>query len=152
MTQMILPGDANALQSAFGGKVMEWIDVCAAICAQRHCRNWVVTTSMDDLHFHAPIRVGWNATLRARVLATFKTSVEVGVTVKGENPLTGELHLATSALLTFVALADDGSKVRVPPLILENDDDKMASEEAQARRLDRMARRGKGNHWQKVLG
>lgn len=151
MTQMILPGDANALNSAFGGKVMEWIDVCAAICAQRHCRHWVVTASMDDLHFHAAIRVGWNVTLRSRVLAAFKTSIEVGVTVTGENPITGEQALATSALLTFVALADDGTKVRVPGLILENADDKLAAEEAETRRAERIARRSKGNTWQKVL-
>lgn len=152
MTQMILPGDANALGSAFGGKVMEWIDVCAAICAQRHCRNWVVTASMDDLHFHAPIRVGWNVTLKARVLATFKTSMEVGVTVTGENPITGDLHLATSALLTFVALAEDGTKVRIPSLTLETADDKLAAQEAETRRSERIARRSKdANHWQKVL-
>lgn len=152
MTQMILPGDANALNSAFGGKVMEWIDVCAAICAQRHCRNWVVTASMDDLHFHAPIRVGWNVTLKARVLATFKTSMEVGVTVTGENPITGDRHLATSALMTFVALAEDGTKVRVPPLVLATEDDRIAADEAEKRRAERIARRGKYEHWQRVLG
>ncbi|HYO65812.1 MAG TPA: hotdog domain-containing protein, partial [Archangium sp.] len=43
MTQMILPSDANAVNSAFGGKVMEWIDICAAVAAQRHCRQVVVT-------------------------------------------------------------------------------------------------------------
>jgi acyl-CoA hydrolase len=151
MTQMILPGDANALNSAFGGKVMEWMDICGAICAQRHCRHTVVTASMDDLHFHASIRVGWNVTLRARVLATFKTSMEVGVTVTGENPLTGQRYLTTSALMTFVALAEDGTRVRVPGLIIENDDDKMAFAEAQARHDERLSRRGQVQHWQKVL-
>ena len=63
MTQMILPSDANSVNSAFGGKVMEWIDICGAVAAQRHCRQVVVTASMDDLHFHAPIKVGWTVTL-----------------------------------------------------------------------------------------
>src|SRR6476646_2922929 len=98
MTQMILPSDANPLNAAFGGKVMEWIDICGGIAAQRHCRQVVVTASMDDLHFHAPIRVGWIVTLRARVLATFHTSMEVGVTVHAENPIIGEQSLTTSAL------------------------------------------------------
>src|SRR6516225_584444 len=120
MTQMILPSDANPLNAAFGGKVMEWIDICGGIAAQRHCRQVVVTASMDDLHFHAPIRVGWIVTLRARVLAAFHTSMEVGVMVTGENPLTGEYHLTTSALLTFVALDRNGNKVRVPPLMMES--------------------------------
>src|SRR5712664_2873037 len=64
MTQMMLPPDANPLNAAFGGKVMEWIDICGGIAAQRHCRKVVVTASMDALHFHAPIRVGWIVTLR----------------------------------------------------------------------------------------
>src|SRR3954463_1200085 len=88
MTHMILPSDANPLNAAFGGRVMEWIDICAGIAAQRHCRHIVVTASMDDLHFHAPVQVGWTVTLRARVLATFHSSMEVGVTVTAENPFT----------------------------------------------------------------
>src|SRR5215471_17350376 len=116
MTQMILPPDANPLNAAFGGKVMEWIDICGGIAAQRHCRQVVVTTSMDDLHFHAPIRVGWIINLRGRVLGAFRTSMEVGVTVSSENPLDGTRRLTTSALLTFVAIALHGEKMPVPPL------------------------------------
>src|SRR5688572_11317024 len=88
MTEIVLPSDSNALGSAFGGRVMQWIDICAAIAAQRHCRKIVVTASMDDLHFHAPIRVGMIASLVARVNATFGRSIEVGVDVHSENPLT----------------------------------------------------------------
>ena len=152
MTQMILPSDANPLNAAFGGRVMEWIDICGAVSAQRHCRHAVVTASMDDLHFHAAVRVGWIVTLRARVLAAFRSSMEVGVTVTAENPLSGEKHLTTSALLTFVALGQDGGKVEVPPLLLETEDERITQAEAHARRDERLARRGKGTHWQKALG
>ena len=109
MSQIILPSDANPLEAAFGGRVLEWIDICGGIAAGRHCRHAVVTASMDDLHFHASIRVGWVVTLRARVLAAFRSSMEVGVLVIAENPLTGEQHLTTTALITFVALEPDGS-------------------------------------------
>src|SRR5262249_37376415 len=93
MTQMILPSAANPLNAAFGGRVLEWIDICGGIAAGRHCRHSVVTASMDDLHFHASIRVGWVVTLRARVLAAFHTSMEVGVRVTAEDPLIGAQHL-----------------------------------------------------------
>jgi len=152
MTQMILPPDANPLNAAFGGKVMEWIDVAGGIAAQRHCRRVVVTASMDDLHFHVPIRVGWIVTLDARVLAAFHTSMEVGVTVTAENPLTGEQHLATSALLTFVALDEQGRKTAVPPLSLSSPAETAAFKEAEARRAERLARKAHSSHWQKVLG
>jgi acyl-CoA hydrolase len=147
MTQMILPPDANPLNAAFGGKVMEWIDIAGGIAAQRHCRQVVVTASMDDLHFHAPIRVGWIVTLRARVLAAFHTSMEVGVTVTAENPFTGDKNLTTSALLTFVALDREGKKVLVPPLLITTDADKRAFAEAHARRDERLARKDQGKEW-----
>ncbi len=151
MTQMILPSDANPVNAAFGGKVMEWIDVCGAIAAQRHCRQVVVTASMDDLHFHAPIKVGWNVTLHARVIATFRTSMEVGVTVTAENPMTGDKHLTTSALLTFVALTAEGKKVPVPPLKLETEQEHEAFREAEQRRQDRLARKQTSLAWLRVI-
>lgn len=152
MTQLILPSDANNLNSAFGGKVMEWIDICGAIAAQRHCREVVVTASIDDLHFHSPIRVGWIAQLRARVLAAFRTSMEVGVTVHAENPLTGERSLTTSAVMTFVALNKDGGRVMVPPLKLETEEERVAAREAEDRRTQRIARQKEAQAWLKVMG
>ncbi|WP_224369224.1 acyl-CoA thioesterase [Hyalangium versicolor] len=151
MTQLILPSDANNLNSAFGGKVMEWIDICGAIAAQRHCRQVVVTASIDDLHFHSPIRVGWIAQLRARVLATFRTSMEVGVTVHAENPLTGERSLTTSAVMTFVALNKDGGRVMVPPLKLETEEERVAAHEAEERRAQRIARKKEAQAWLRVM-
>jgi acyl-CoA hydrolase len=151
MTQLILPSDANNLNSAFGGKVMEWIDICGAIAAQRHCRQVVVTASLDDVHFHSPIRVGWIAQLRARVLAVFRTSMEVGVTVHAENPLTGERSLTTSALMTFVALNQDGGRVQVPPLKLETEEERVAARAAEERRSQRMARRKEAQAWLRVM-
>lgn len=151
MTQLLLPGDANALGAAFGGSVMGWIDICAAVSAQRHSRQIVVTASMDDLHFHAPIKVGFQVILRARVIAAFRSSMEVGVTVHAENPLTGERQLTTSALLTFVALDSEGRKLPVPALALDSELERLAAEEATARRGERLARKDKGGAWLKLL-
>ncbi len=152
MTQMILPSDANPLNAAFGGRVMEWIDICGAIAAQRHCRQNVVTASMDDLHFHAGVRVGWIVILRARLIAAFHTSMEVGVTVTSEDPLTGEHHLTTSALLTFVALDPDGKKVPVPPLLLDTDEERNAQAGAKRRRTERLSRKDVASTWQALVG
>jgi acyl-CoA hydrolase len=151
MTQMILPSDANPLNAAFGGRILEWIDVCGGIAAGRHCRHAVVTASMDDLHFHASIRVGWVVTLRARVLAAFRSSMEVGVRVTAENPLTGEHHLTTTALLTFVALNSDGSRAAVPPLKVETEAERAAFDAAHLRRRARLERKGVAPEWQRLL-
>jgi acyl-CoA hydrolase len=151
MTQMILPSDANPLNAAFGGRILEWIDICGGIAAGRHCRHPVVTASMDELHFHASIRVGWVVTLRARVLATFRSSMEVGVRVTAENPLTGQTHLTTTALLTFVALNPDGSRATVPPLKLETDAERAAFQAAHSRRRERLERKAAPAEWQQLL-
>jgi acyl-CoA hydrolase len=141
MTEMILPSDANPLGTVFGGKVMQWIDIAGGIAAGRHCRRPVVTASMDDLHFHGPMHVGEWAVLVARVLAAFRTSMEVGVTVHAEDPGTGERRLCTSALLTFVALGKDGKAAEVPPLLVETDADRRLQQEAQSRRAARLQRK-----------
>jgi acyl-CoA hydrolase len=141
MTETVLPGDGNVLGSAFGGKVMQWIDICAAIAAQRHCRKIVVTASMDELHFHAPIRVGMIASLRARVQATFAHSLEVAVDVHSENPLTGERRHCCSSLLTYAALDEHGRPAPVNALVLETDDDRARQKEGEARRAYRLANR-----------
>lgn len=147
MTQVIQPSDANPMNAAFGGRVMEWIDICGAVAAQRHCRHTVVTASMDDLHFHTPIKIGWIVTLHARVLAAFRTSMEVGVTVIAEDPWSGARHLTTSALLTFVALSSDGGKAVVPPLLLTTEAEKKAFAEAHDRRQQRLDRKDQGRAW-----
>jgi acyl-CoA hydrolase len=149
---LLLPGEANALGAAFGGSVVGWIDMCAAIAAQKYCKQSVVTASMDDLHFHAQIVVGETVQLKARVLAAFNTSVEVGVTVHSVELRTGNRTLTTSALLTFVAIDAHGNKLPVPPLELTTKAEKRAAEEAQSRRGERLARRGQGRSWVELLG
>lgn len=149
---VVMPGDANALHAAFGGSVMGWIDICAAVAAQRHARQAAVTASMDELHFHRPIRVGWTATVRARVLAAFRSSMELGVTVHAEDPHTGERHLTTSALLTFVALDAQGRRLPVPPLLLESEAERAVAGDAARRRSERLARRDAAQGWMALLG
>jgi acyl-CoA hydrolase len=141
MNEIVLPGDGNVLGSAFGGKVMQWIDVCAAMAAQRHCRKVVVTASMDELHFHSPIRVGMIANLRAHVTATFKRSLELEVVVHSEEPLTGVRQHCCSARLTFTALDENLKPTEVPPLVLETEEQRQRQAEAMARRQQRLAHR-----------
>jgi acyl-CoA hydrolase len=140
MTESVLPGDGNPLGTAFGGRIAQWIDIAAAVACQRHCRRRVVTASMDDLHFLLPIRVGMIVELRAQVNAAFRTSMEAGVRIESEDPLTGERRHVCSAFLTFVAQDEHGQPVEVPPLVLENDEDRRRAHEAGERRSLRLAR------------
>lgn len=148
---LLLPSDANALGAAFGGSVVGWLDLCAAICAQRYCKQSVVTASMDDLHFHAQILVGETVELKARVIAAFNTSMEIGVTVHSVNLYSGHRTLTTSALLTFVAIDAKGNRLPVPELELSTDAERRAAAEAQSRRAERLSRKGLGRSWVELL-
>ncbi len=140
MAEVVLPQDANTHGTAFGGKIVQWIDLCAGMAAARHCRLPVVTASMDDLHFHAPLKIGHNALLTAKITAVFRSSMEISVRVMAENPLTGERSLCTSAYLTFVGLDAGGKPAEVPPLIAETPEELDAVARAKERRAARLSR------------
>ncbi len=140
MTESVRPGDGNPLGTAFGGKIAQWIDIAAAIACQRHCRQRVVTASMDDLHFLRPIRVGMIVELRAQVNSAFRTSMEAGVRIESEDPLTGERQHVCTAWLTFVAQDDHGRPVQVPPLVIETEEDRRRARDAGERRALRLSR------------
>lgn len=141
MTELVLPSHTNALDTIFGGVIMSWIDICAAISAQRHSQRDVVTASIDKLNFIAPVKKGWVVNLRASVNFVSKTSMEVGVRVDAENPRTGEIFHTASAYLTFVAIGGNGRPVNVPPLLVESSEDRRRFEAAKARREDRLRAR-----------
>lgn len=141
MTEMVLPSHTNALGSIFGGIIMSWIDIAGAICAQRHAQKTVVTASIDDLHFVAPVYKGWIVNLKASVNSTSKTSMEVGVRVDAENPITGETFHTATAYLTFVALDSHLKPTVVPKISPESADEKRRYEEAQKRREHRLQRK-----------
>jgi acyl-CoA hydrolase len=143
MTQLVLPTHTNALDTVFGGTVMSWIDIAAAIAAQRHSQKEVVTASIDELHFLAPIYKGWVVNLKAAVNFVSKSSMEVGVRVESENPRTGEKFHTASAYLTFVCLGSNGKPTPVAPLSLKTDAEKRRFREAQIRREERLKRREK---------
>ena len=139
MTQLVLPSYANSLGNAFGGRVMQWIDLAAAIAAMRHARMPVVTASIDQLVFRAPIRVSQIAILRAQVNAVFGSSLEIEVTVEAEDPRSGERKLCCDAFLTFVALGPEGTPAKAPLLLTETEDKVRRAEEAAGRRAVRIA-------------
>lgn len=134
MTQLVLPFHANNHGTAFGGQIAAWVDVCAAVSARRFCRNPVVTASMDALHFLAPVHQGDVVILRSKVNRAWATSMEIGVKVETEDPLTGETKHCCTAYLTFVAINENGRPVQLPELQIHTEKEQERWEEAAIRR------------------
>lgn len=143
LVEFVLPQDANALGTALGGRVMHFVDMAGAIAALRHCHAPVVTASIDHVDFRGPVQVGELMILKSSVNRTFRTSLEVGVKVFSENPLSGERRHTTSAYLTFVALDEERRPKVVPAVSCETDEDRRRYRQALTRRKARLAHRDK---------
>jgi acyl-CoA hydrolase len=141
MAEYVLPQHANIGSSVFGGQIMAWVDLCAAICAQRHAGRPCVTAFVDDLAFKRPVLVGQVVRLRAQVMATFRTSMEIDVQVTGEDTITGEQWPTVDCRVVFVAMGDDRKPTPVPPLLLETEADRVGQATAEERRRARLAKR-----------
>jgi acyl-CoA hydrolase len=139
MTEYVLPQHANALGGVFGGQIMAWIDLCAAICAQRHAGRQAVTAFVDDLKFEQPVRIGEVVRLEAFVTAVFRTSMEIEVVVEGEDATTRRRWPCVTALVTFVAIDEARRPTAVPPLLLDSDDVRASQAAGEARRASRLA-------------
>ena len=142
MSQLVLPQHANVHGSVLGGTVMHWIDLAAAIVANRHSRRPVVTASFDEMSFLAPIQIGQLALLHARITLADRSSMEIRVDVESEDLLTGERRKTGTAFVTFVALDPVTSRpTQVPPLILETPEEREEHARAVVRRKQRVERR-----------
>lgn len=58
MTELVMPNDTNPLGNLMGGRLLQWMDVCAAIAAQRHSNRICVTVSVDSVEFRSAIKLG----------------------------------------------------------------------------------------------
>jgi len=144
MAEVVLPAVTNLLGKLLGGHVMHLVDVVAAMAASRHSNSYVVTASVDYIDFRNAVNLGEIVHLMSQVNRVFNTSMEVGVKVYSENPISGERKHTTTAYVTFVAL-DEFSKTpkTVPPLILKTAEEKRRWKEAGERRKYRLAMRFK---------
>jgi acyl-CoA hydrolase len=143
MTQLVLPNDTNNLDNLRGGKLLHWMDLAAAVSAQKHCNNIVVTASVDHVSFESPIKRGDVVTLNAKVTRAFRTSMEVFIEVWAENIPARRKQRSNEAYFSFVALNDLGKPEPVPELIPESDEEKLHFEEAAERRLHRLKQAGR---------
>ena len=142
MTQLVLPQHANVHGSVLGGTVMHWVDLAAAIVANRHSRRPVVTAAFDEMSFLAPIQVGQVALLHARLTLVDRSSMEIRVDVQSEDMLSGERRTTGTAFVTFVAL-DPVTRRPSPvrPLALETEEERAEHACALERRRLRLERR-----------
>jgi acyl-CoA hydrolase len=119
MTEMVLPNDTNTLHNLMGGRLMHWMDIVAAIAAQKHCNRIVVTASADNISFKEPINLGNVVTLRSQVTRAFNSSMEVFIEVTAEDIPASKKIMTHRAFFTFVAVDQNGKPIEIPQVVPE---------------------------------
>jgi acyl-CoA hydrolase len=143
MTEIVLPNDTNVFGNLMGGRLMYWMDIAAAIAAQRHCNAPVVTASVDNISFENPIRLGNTVHIEAKVSRAFNTSMEVHLNVHGEDFTQRYKYKSNEAYYTFVALDPNRKPMMVPQLNPQTEGEKKLFEGALRRRQLRLILGGK---------
>ena len=137
MHELVLPNDTNVLDNVHGGRVMCLMDICAAMSAYKHARKPVVTASVDQLDFLAPAKKGDILILKSSVNYAHRTSMEIGVRIDAESPLTGELRHTATAYLTFVAIDKNNKPSLIPKIKPDTDEEQRRYDRAKKRHLQR---------------
>ena len=114
LTEIVLPNDTNNLDNLMGGRLMYWMDIIAAIAAQRHSNRTSVTASVNNVSFNNPIPRGSVVTIEANISRSFTSSMEIFLDVWAEDTLSGEKTKCNEAIYTFVAVSKLGKPVKVP--------------------------------------
>jgi acyl-CoA hydrolase len=143
MSEIVLPNDTNSLGNLMGGRLLHWMDICAAISAQRHTGRVCVTASVDTVDFRSAIRQGEIVVLESQVNRAFRTSMEIEINVWAENPATLTRRKCNQAYYTFVAIDDRGRPQQVPPAAASSEEERSRYDGAGKRRELRLLLAGR---------
>ena len=143
MTELVLPNDTNVFGNLMGGRLMYWMDIAAALAALKHCAMPTVTASVDNISFENPIKLGNVVHIEAKVSRTFTTSMEIHISVWGEDALLQHRYKSNEAYYTFVALDLSGKPSKVPQVAPKTEGEKRLYDGALRRRQLRLILGGK---------
>ena len=134
--QVLTQANLNGYQRLFGGQLMSWMDIVAAVVARRHSGRNVTTVRVENLEFHAPAYANDTLMLTGHICYAGRTSMEICVRVYVEE-LNGNRELINQAHFVMVALDENERPTPVPGLILETEEEKAEWAQAKKRREQR---------------
>jgi len=138
MTEVVCPNDANPMGFLLGGRLVHWMDIATAVCAQNHAGKICVTAFIDHVEFKRPAKIGDIITIKAKATRAFNTSVEVFVQAWAKKILSQQTYLINEAYFTFVALDDDAKPTPLPAIKPGTKQEKESYNRAQDRKKKRL--------------
>lgn len=116
-TEVVCPNDTNPMSILQGGRLVEWMDISAAVCAQTHSEKICVTASINQVDFRAAANVGDIITINAKITRAFRSSMEIFVHAYARKVLAGKKYLISEAYFNFVALDENRKAIAVTPIL-----------------------------------
>ncbi len=123
LTELMLPSYANFSGKIHGGFILSLMDKAAFACASKFSGHYCVTASVNRVDFLNPIEVGELVTLQAKINYVGNSSMVVGIRVTSQNIQTGKVKHCNSSYFAMVAKNEAGKNVKVPGLILKDEND-----------------------------
>lgn len=114
VTEIVCPNDTNPMGILQGGRLVQWMDIASAVCAQNHAEHICVTASIDSVKFKSPARVGDIITIKAKITRAFGTSMEIFVQAWAKVIANQKATLINEAYFTFVAIDHNAKPTEVP--------------------------------------
>lgn len=138
--EIVMASHCNGAHRLFGGQLMSWIDITAAVEARRHSKTSVTLKAVDNLNFLSPVFMDETVAIDAALTWTGRTSMEIKVSTYVEK-LNGERDLVNVAYLVFVAIDNSGEPVEVPAFVPKNNEEINEFEAASSRHIQRISRK-----------
>jgi acyl-CoA hydrolase len=139
MTEVVFPNDTNPMGMLQGGRLVHWMDIASAVCAQNHAEHICVTASIDSVKFKAPAKVGDIITIKAKITRSFNSSMEIFVQAWAKKVLTQKAYLINEAFFTFVAIDDNANPTPVPLVKPKSEEEKREYSLAEERKKARLS-------------
>lgn len=137
-TEVVCPNDTNPMGILQGGRLVEWMDIAAAVCAQTHAERICVTASINQVDFNQPAMIGDIITVHAKITRAFNTSMEIFVESFARKVLAGKNYLISEAYFTFVAMDEFGKASTVFEVKPETVSDREQFDYAIERKMQRI--------------
>lgn len=108
--RLIMPGDLNAADRLFGGRLMEWVDEIAALfCMTQLCRKQIVTKKISEVIFNEAADQRDVLEFLCRVKNIGRTSITIECLARTKVFSAQEQSkLIVACDLVFVAIDDHG--------------------------------------------
>ena len=112
-----MPADANSYGDIFGGWLMGLMDMGAGLVAARFAHGRAVTVAMDGMQFLAPVKVGDEVSVYARLVSVGNTSMTIEVEAWRRARHTENQRRVTQAKFVFVGIDEERHPRGVPPMV-----------------------------------